>query len=467
MSTPEVDYEEGEELVPFVVGGKSETNQEKPSDKMSGEETKEEITTPTRMSDEEYNPWDNESPTSSEEGHKWPKWKKTLAEKIPGCDPDKHPWSTMLIKGTMERLDGKDHWDVVQWVGSFLEWRTLRKKRPVDKEEYGPLMASWSSFTTKALAGGREAVEGMLESARKREKHDREHSVTGIKQAIHDLCAKERVACRVLLYENACNECGFKALDDPEFIKPTRFLKNEELEKKLWQYESILNGRRVNWRVNFDANIDAGRRAHLAKGSNVVPKNHNREYSLSSARDSKSRESPFVGDAKRESRERESIQQDVALHHRSLQPVVGEDEKTEFDLDMEEDRDFLLQNYDPEEKLHRFEQAVLKRIAGFERTVATLESCVQSFATSLKQVTERCERVERDLRIRVKAQDEVMKSQHLRIQALETYHQEQRRAAAKRNREEPAQAAIGPVQTLRRRESLSRPSPSTPSSSQG
>ncbi len=141
--------------------------------------------------------------------------------------------------------------------------------------------------------------------------------------------------------------------------------------------------------------------------------------------------------------------------------AVG-DERSEYDFDFgkDEERDFALQNYDPEAKLRRFQSMVSKKIEGYERTVATLESCVGSFATSLKQVTSRCERLERELERRVKAQDGLLKSQHLRIQELEEWHQKQRRASAKRARDEGIAAAgaeavpLGPAQALRRRESL-------------
>jgi hypothetical protein len=140
--------------------------------------------------------------------------------------------------------------------------------------------------------------------------------------------------------------------------------------------------------------------------------------------------------------------------------VVEAGERSDFDFSMDEDRDFALQEYDPEVKFRRFQSMVAKRIDGYEKTVATLESCVSSFATSLKQVTSRCERLEREMERRVKAQDGVLKSQHLRIQELETWHQKQRRESAKRARDEATVAAgteevpLGPAQTLRRRESL-------------
>ena len=130
--------------------------------------------------------------------------------------------------------------------------------------------------------------------------------------------------------------------------------------------------------------------------------------------------------------------------------------RSDFDFAMEEERDLALQNYDPDEKLRRFEDRSSAKIARFEKTVATLESCVQTFATGLRQVTERCERLERALKIRVDGQDALLKSQHLRIQELESWRQEQRHAAAKRRREESPQVALGPAQTLRRKESLGR-----------
>ena len=468
MSTPEVDYEEGEELQPFVAGDKSESkDEENTSDVQSGEKFAEKVSTPRQENQvNQDDPWAGYSPESNG-GNRTPPWKRTLAEKVPGCEPDRYPWESMLSRYVVERLDGKEGWGIVDWVGQFLEWRTIRKKRPVDKEERGPLMASWQSFSSKALSGGRKAVEDMLEGARKREKHDRQHSVTGIKTAIHDVCGKSKIACRVLLYENACNDCGFKAFDNPEFAKPTQFVKNEELAWKRRQYETILRDRMVDWRRNFEANIAAGRRVRLAKESRAAPKCPTQESSLSSARDNKSRESPFAVGVKRESRERESTRLDVGSYHQHQSPAAVVDEKSDFDFQMEEERDFALQEYDPDEKFRRFEERVQKKVAAFERTVATLESCVQTFATSLKQVTERCERIERELKNRVRGQDDVLKSQHLRIQALETWHQEQRRTAAKRSRDEAALASVGPVQTLRRRESLSAPSPATPDSSRG
>ncbi len=104
----------------------------------------------------------------------------------------------------------------------------------MNEDETGALMASWSTFTAKAFFGGENAVDEMIENARARQRHDSKHSATGIKKSIHDLCKQAGIACHVLLYENVCNECGFKTLDDPEFGRKTNCVDHGELERKLW-----------------------------------------------------------------------------------------------------------------------------------------------------------------------------------------------------------------------------------------
>ena len=394
-----------------------------------------------------------EPPSYSSSDDERPRWMKDLQRQVPGCDPCRAPWSNLLMSGTMERLEKSTEWSVVEWVGAFLEWRSIRGKRPVDKDDFRAVSASWRSYTEKALSGGVKAVEALLTSARKRAEHDSQHSVTGIKQSIHDLCDLNGVVCRVFFYENACNSCGFMTFNNIMFLRRVEF-SCHALEAKLAQYEKILRTRQVDWRANFETNIRGADRVRLAIRLPEAPKSQPLTSNLASARDNTSREVPAGDSAKYDSRGRESLQPNVESHRKSQSPVAVVDARSDFDFAMEEERDLALQNYDPDEKLRRFEGRSSAKIARFEKTVATLESCVQTFATGLRQVTERCERLERALKIRVDGQDSLLKSQHLRIQELEGWRQEQRHAAAKRRREESSQVALGPAQTLRRKESL-------------
>jgi hypothetical protein len=122
--------------------------------------------------------------------------------------------------------------------------------------------------------------------------------------------------------------------------------------------------------------------------------------SHASGRDSKSHECPFVDTSKYDSHERESTLQ-YSEHHRLNQPAVEvEDAQNDFDYEVEEER----------------------------RHFADL--CIQG-------------------------QDNLLKTQHLRIQELESWYQggqQANRATAKRSREE--ESTVGSMQALRRREKL-------------
>ena len=449
--TPEVDYEENDELEGFVD---QETTTAEPK------------STPDAMSDvgegEAKQAADNASDAASEEDDYTPRERReiALAASIPGCDPTRQPWNMLMN----ERLDGKDGWSEVEWVSKFLEWRAIQGKRPVDEDEYKAVSASWLEFLSKALLGGKEAVESLMRSAKARRERDNRFSVTGIKKEVHDLCNGQGVVCRVLLYENICSECGYRGRGDPEFQKPVLFPRNDELEHKLRQYEEVLNERRVRWRRNFDDNSAEGRRAHPEREPSEVPTSRSRENSHASARGNTSREFASSHGERRGSHARESIQSRTGGRRTSRSAAAAVAESSDVNFWGSEEI-HPLQDYDPEAKVRRLENLISKKDENFGKTVAVLESCVGAFASSLKQLTERCERMERKLKLRFEEIDGVLKTQHLKIQALETWYQEQRREAAKRKRE--GGQALGPLEAIRRRERRDPPDSGHPAPTAG
>ena len=484
----EVDYEEDDFLDNKPSDNKSDEKPEKSNSSPTGSpEEGEEIednnphgsspmevedkTLDNKSSEKAYDPFDGWSPSSEETKDPKQETREQALAEIPGYRPDRYPW-TIFNANALPRKDGMNP---VKWIAKFLKWRSARKKRAVDRDTESALRASWSTFSSKALFEGLEGVDNMIEKALDRAKHDAQYSASGIKQAVHDLCKARGIACHVLLYENVCNDCGWKDLKDPEFQKPIDIAGDYTLASKLQQYGAILRDRGVDWRSNYDSNIRAGHPERLATASNEVPRSHAPAYIRANARDNISRGNPFVDRTKYDSHVRESIQQSTAPAHVNPPRAAVAFEQSLPDASFasgsegEEERDFALQNYDPEEKLRRYQSMVSKRLDRYEKTVATLENCVGAFAVSLKQATDRLSRLERELKNRVDAQDSVLKSQHLRIQELETWRLEQRRAASKRAREEAAESAkrareatgeqtvpLGAMQTHRKNESLKR-----------
>lgn len=396
-----------------------------------------------------------------------------LENQIPGYRPHEMPWT--IMNGVFE-LSNENDMQPVNWMQMFLRWRTIRRKRAVERDNHKALQASWSTFYTRAVMEGREGVEKLIASAEKRAAHDAQYSVTGIKRDIHDLCMNRKIACHVLLHENACPVCGYKDRNDPEFTMQWRWDTNDEaFANKLRQYRSVLSGTDVNWQRNFDENIHAGRPERLATTSSGVPMSHAPASSRASARGNTSRvsPSPFADPGLYDPHVRGSNQRSNDVARRNREPAAGEREQTySFDDDCaaEEQRDFALMNYDPEEKFRRHAAAVSGVIQRLEKQVASLSECVGAFAATCKQVTTRCDRIEKQFGLRVSAIDAVLKTQHLSLQELEKWHREQRAAAVKRAREEKNEASkrareaaaetavpLGRMQTHKQNASLDRP----------
>ena len=477
MNTPEVDYEEGE-----LFGRKTTTSDEKSDEnqKIDEEKRDEEQSSREKLGDkspedEDMSPATHDN-ASSDEYDSWggysPKSKNSEtqnddfeAEKcvVPGYDASKYPWYMFNARD----LPREDRMTSLKWIAKFLEWRKARGKKDVTRDSEPALRASWSAFYAKALVGGLVEVNHAIEKGQKRSEHDAKYSVSGLKKEIHDLCSENKIVCHILLYENSCRECGLNAYDESQYGKSNDYTRNAVLASKIPRYTSILNERGVNWKANFERNTRARGQERLAKSSNEVPRSHAPAYSHATARGNTSRESPFVDSSKFDPHVRGSIQQSsgFARGNQPTEEVVGEQKSFFFspgeDYEEEEERDFALQKYDPEEKFHRYQAMVTEKLGRFQKTIETLEKCVGAFAESSKQVSDRCSRLEKELASYRKAQDQVLKTQHLRIQELEGWKAEQRRAAQKRAREEAASAAapLGPMQTLRKKEGWKIPVP--------